>query len=128
MQLFDYMNIRCHDLDVYGMLPTIKTGKHFNKIGERLELAGLMPLWKREFDIHKDSSKSLLAICIFVICICSVIFDFLTIIIAFLLCVLAFVGTKLLSGEGIYRHIDWPVIILIAAMIPIGNTLNEYGI
>ncbi len=101
---------------------------NFNKIGERLELAGLMPLWKREFDIHKDSSKSLLAICIFVICICSVIFDFLTIIIAFLLCILAFVGTKLLSGEGIYRHIDWPVVILLAAMIPIGNTLNEYGI
>ena len=41
---------------------------------------------------------------------------------------LAFVGTKLLSGEGIYRHIDWPVVILLAAMIPIGNTLNEYGI
>ena len=45
-----------------------------------------------------------------------------------MLCVLAFAFTKLLSGESIYRHIDWPVVILLAAMIPIGNTLNEYGI
>ena len=27
-----------------------------------------------------------------------------------------------------YRHIDWPVVILLAAMIPIGNTLISYGI
>ena len=27
-----------------------------------------------------------------------------------------------------YRHIDWPVVILLAAMIPIGNTLINYGI
>ena len=28
----------------------------------------------------------------------------------------------------VYRHIDWPVVILLAAMIPIGNTLINYGI
>ena len=32
------------------------------------------------------------------------------------------------AGEGVYRHIDWPVVILLAAMIPIGNTLINYGI
>ena len=57
-----------------------------------------------------------------------VIFNVLPIIGAFLLCVLAFASIKLLNGDSIYRHIDWPVIILLAAMIPIGNTLNEYGI
>ena len=33
-----------------------------------------------------------------------------------------------LTGDSIYRHIDWPVVVLLAAMIPIGNTLTEYGI
>ena len=98
------------------------------KIAEKLELAGLMPLWKREFDIAKTSSKSFLAISFFSISLLFVIFDILPIIIAFLLCVLAFVSTRLLTGESVYRHIDWPVVVLLAAMIPIGNTFDEYGI
>ena len=55
-------------------------------------------------------------------------FDFLPIIVSFLLCVLAFASIKLLNGDSIYRHIDWPVVVLLATMIPIGNTLTEYGI
>jgi len=98
------------------------------KIGERLELAGLMPLWQREFDIVNDTSKIFLAIVIFLLSLSSIIFNFLPIIVAFLLCVLAFASIKLLTGDSIYRHIDWPVVVLLAAMIPIGNTLTEYGI
>ena len=98
------------------------------KIGERLELAGLMPLWQREFDIVSDTSKIFLAIVIFLLSLSSIIFNFLPIIVAFLLCVLAFASIKLLTGDSIYRHIDWPVVVLLAAMIPIGNTLTEYGI
>ena len=45
-----------------------------------------------------------------------------------LLCVLAYVSIKLLTGEGVYQHIDWPVVILLATMIPIGNTLIQFGI
>ena len=99
-----------------------------SKIGERLELAGLMPLWQREFDIVNDTSKTFLAIGIFLLSLSSIIFDFLPIIVAFLLCVLAFASIRLLTGDSIYRHIDWPVVVLLAAMIPIGNTLTEYGI
>ena len=99
-----------------------------DKIGEKLELAGLLPLWNRDFDILRDHSKMALSLTIFIIALCFVIFDFLPIIISFLLCVLAFVGTKLIRGDGIYKHIEWPVIILLGAMIPIGETLTEYGL
>ena len=99
-----------------------------DKIGEKLELAGLLPLWNRNFDILRDHSKMALSLTIFIIALCFVIFDFLPIIISFLLCVLAFVGTKLIKGDGIYKHIEWPVIILLGAMIPIGETLTEYGL
>ncbi|MDC0093759.1 SLC13 family permease [Alphaproteobacteria bacterium] len=98
------------------------------EIAEKLELAGLMPLWQREFDIVSDTSKIFLAIVIFLLSLSSIIFNFLPIIVAFLLCVLAFASIKLLTGDSIYRHIDWPVVVLLAAMIPIGNTLTEYGI
>ena len=99
-----------------------------NTIAEKLELAGLMPLWQREFDVARDSTKIFLAFFIFISCLLLVIFNFVPIVIAFLICVIGYVGSKLLTGEGIYRHIDWPVVILLAAMIPIGNTLISYGI
>ena len=98
------------------------------KIGENLEIAGLMPLWKREFDILNKPSKAMLALSIFAISLLTIIFNILPIIVAFLLCILAYVSIKLLTGEGIYQHIDWPIVILLAAMIPIGNSLTEYGI
>ncbi len=99
-----------------------------NNISEKLELAGLMPLWQREFDVARDPTKIFIAFGLFVICLLMVIFNYVPIVIAFLICVIGFVSSKLLTGEGVYRHIDWPVIILLAAMIPIGNTLISYGI
>ena len=99
-----------------------------NTIAEKLELAGLMPLWQREFDVARDSTKIFLAFFIFISCLLLVIFNYVPIVIAFLICVIGYVSSKLLTGEGIYRHIDWPVVILLAAMIPIGNTLISYGI
>ena len=87
-----------------------------------------MPLWKREFDILNKPSKALLALSIFAISLLAIIFNILPIIVAFLLCVLAYVSIKLLTGESVYRHIDWPIVVLLAAMIPIGNSLTEYGI
>ena len=99
-----------------------------DSISARLELAGLMPLWQRDFDIVRDSSKVLFAFLIFTFSLFLIIFNFLPILVAFLLCVIAFVAGKLLTGESVYRHIDWPVVTLLAAMIPIGNTLTEYEI
>ena len=99
-----------------------------NNISEKLELAGLMPLWQREFDVARDPSKIILAFGLFAVCLLLVIFNYVPIVVAFLICVIGFVSSKLLTGEGVYRHIDWPVVILLAAMIPIGNTLIAYGI
>ena len=97
-------------------------------IASRLEMAGLMPLWQRDFDVIRDSSKVLFAFIVFLTSLALIIFNFIPIVIAFLLCVIAFVSAKLLTGESVYRHIDWPVVILLAAMIPIGNTLTDFGI
>lgn len=99
-----------------------------NNISEKLELAGLMPLWQREFDVARDPTKIFIAFGLFAICLLLVIFNYIPIVVAFLICVIGFVSSKLLTGEGVYRHIDWPVVILLAAMIPIGNTLISYGI
>ena len=47
--------------------------------------------------------------------------------IAFLLCVLAFISIRVLNGN-LYRSIEWPVIVMLAAMIPIGQALQDTGL
>ena len=98
------------------------------RVSEKLELLGLMPLWQRELDVIRDSSRVFLGLAIFVICLCLVITGIVDIIVAFLLCVLAFAATRLLTGQGIYRHIEWPVVVMLGAMIPIGGALTSSGL
>ena len=46
---------------------------------------------------------------------------------AFLLCVLGFARIKIIDSN-FYRDIDWPIIIMLAAMIPIGTALQTTGL
>ena len=98
------------------------------RVIEKLELLGLMPLWQRELDVIRDPSKVFQALVIFGICLFLVITGMVDIIVAFLLCVLAFAASKLLTGEGVYRHIEWPVVVMLGAMIPIGGALTTSGL
>ena len=47
--------------------------------------------------------------------------------VAFLLCVIAFISIKVLNGN-LYRNIEWPVVVMLAAMIPVGQALETSGI
>ena len=44
-----------------------------------------------------------------------------------MLCVLAFLRIKIIDGN-FYRDIDWPIVIMLAAMIPIGGALQTTGL
>ena len=98
------------------------------RAAEKLELLGLMPLWQRELDVIRDTSRVLQAVAIFGLALFSVIFLGINIIVAFLLCVLAFASNRLLTGDGIYRHIEWPIVVMLGAMIPIGGALTSSGL
>ena len=98
------------------------------RAAEKLELLGLMPLWQRELDVIRDTSRVVQALLIFGTALVAVIFFGVNIIIAFLLCVLAYAANRLLRGDGIYRHIEWPVVVMLGAMIPIGGALTSSGL
>ena len=98
------------------------------RAAEKLELLGLMPLWQRELDVIRETSKAIQALFIFLTALIAVIFFDVNIIIAFLLCVLAYAANRLLGGDGIYRHIEWPVVVMLGAMIPIGGALTSSGL
>jgi di/tricarboxylate transporter len=111
-----------------GDVLLIATREEQRDTSEKMQDLGLMPLWQRELDVIKDDSKVLLSLGLFSFSLLLVITNFLNVVIAFLLCVLAFVASKLLKPNMLYRHIEWPVIVLLGAMIPIGDALYDSGL
>ena len=96
-------------------------------VKERIKHLGLMPLMQREMQIIPSRSRLIKSIIFFVTFLLLAAFNVINIVIAFLLCVLAFIGVKVLNGN-LYRSIEWPVIVMLAAMIPIGQALETTGI
>ena len=96
-------------------------------VKERIKHLGLMPLMQREMQVIPSRSRLLKSVIFFVTFLLLAAFNVINIVIAFLLCVLAFIGVKVLNGN-LYRSIEWPVIVMLAAMIPIGQALETTGI
>ena len=96
-------------------------------VKERIKHLGLMPLMQREMQVIPSRSRLLKSIIFFVTFLLLAAFNVINIVIAFLLCVLSFIGVKVLNGN-LYRSIEWPVIVMLAAMIPIGQALETTGI
>lgn len=88
---------------------------------------GLIPIMQRNLQTIPSRSRLIKSIILFCLSIGLAAFNIINIVIAFLICVLGFVRLKILNGN-LYKNIEWPVIILLAAIIPIGNALQETGI
>ena len=95
-------------------------------IDQHMHEMGLLPLASRPIDLNR-SRRVLLAGAIFAIAITIGITGITSLPVAFLMAVGAYVGTGILSPRQIYDDIDWPVIVLLAAMIPVGNALTTTG-
>jgi di/tricarboxylate transporter len=87
---------------------------------------GLWPLMRREINLNR-TRKIALASGIFALAIGLGIAGVVSLPVAFVLAVGAYVFTGILSTREIYDDIDWPVIVLLAAMIPVGNALTTTG-
>ena len=87
---------------------------------------GLWPLAKRKLDLKRDQ-RVYTALAIFGFAILLGLFKLVSMPVAFLLAVGAYLLIGILSVREIYDDIDWPIIVLLAAMIPIGNALTDTG-
>ena len=96
-------------------------------VSAKINLLGLMPIRSREISTLPSRSRFLKAIIFFTAAILLTAFNVINVLTAFLLCVLGFVGIKILKSN-LYRHIEWPIVIMLAAMIPIGQALESTGI
>jgi len=95
-------------------------------VDQQFGMLGLWPLMRRPINLNR-TRKIALASGIFAVAIGLGIAGVVTLPVAFILAVGAYTLTGILSARQIYDDIDWPVIVLLAAMIPVGNALTTTG-
>ena len=96
-------------------------------VTNKIKHLGLMPLMQRELQTIPSRSRLLKGLIFFMVSIILVALNMLPTAAAFLLCVLGFARIKIIDSN-FYRDIDWPIIIMLAAMIPIGTALQTTGL
>ena len=96
-------------------------------VANKIKHLGLMPLMQRELQTIPSRSRLLKGIIFFLISIFVVTLNILPTAAAFLLCVLGFARIRIIDSN-FYREVDWPIIIMLAAMIPIGTALQSTGL
>ncbi|MFD2201783.1 SLC13 family permease [Shivajiella indica] len=97
-----------------------------DKIDEALDRMGCLPLADRGINLGQPK-KILVALSIFGLSLALIISGILKVEIAFTLAALLLILFKVIPLRDIYTSIDWPVIILIGALLPLGTALETSG-
>jgi di/tricarboxylate transporter len=93
---------------------------------EAMAELGLLPLAERDLRVGRPR-RALLASSLFVVAITLASLDVLSLPIALGSAALAMILIGLVPVREVYEHIDWPVIVLLGAMIPVGQALEVSG-
>lgn len=87
---------------------------------------GVLPLAERGLNVTQHS-KAWLAVGLFAAAIAISAFGLLYLATALALVVVAYIFLNIVPIRNVYDHIEWPVIVLLGSMIPLGVALEESG-
>lgn len=87
---------------------------------------GCLPLANRRIALHPF--QLLLPIAIFVAAIAAIVLEITTPPVAFVAGAVGVVALRIVPVREIYEAIDWPIIVLLGAMIPVGGVLESTGL
>jgi len=93
---------------------------------DNITVLRLLPLEHRDIEVGIFSKVSL-SLMIFGCSILLSILGIFPITISFLLAILMYVVVGILPVRDLYKQIDWPIIVLLGAMIPVSNALQTTG-
>ncbi len=100
-------------------------GPH-NIVSDTVNWLGVLPLAQRGLNVTQHS-KAGLAIGIFAVAIAISAFGWLYLATALAGVVVAYVFLDIVPIRNVYDHIEWPVIVLLGSMIPLGVALENSG-
>lgn len=119
-----YIKERIKEKKLQGGDVVLLFGKIDNLI-DTTNTLGLLPL--TQHITPKSYQEKYLPILLFIISIILIAAKILPIAIAFTLVIIGLLITKTISINAIYTYIEWPIIILLGAMIPFGNAMQSTG-
>ena len=99
---------------------------NIDNLDDNISLLNLVPLAQREVQVGVFSQVSL-ALFIFGAAIALSMVGVLPTTLAFVCAILLYVFTGILPIRELYQQIDWPIIVLLGAMIPVSNALQTTG-
>tara|TARA_B100000700_G_scaffold65607_1_gene72459 strand:+ start:10833 stop:12629 length:1797 start_codon:yes stop_codon:yes gene_type:complete len=94
-------------------------------IYEALNSLGCLPLANRE--IALANRRSYYPLGVFAVAILATLLGIVRIDIAFVTAVIVLVGTRMLPLREMYDSVEWPIIILLGAFLPVGAALQSTG-
>jgi di/tricarboxylate transporter len=96
------------------------------EIGDGLAQLNLLPLPERGLQLTQPD-RLITSLVIFAIAIGLGVSGVLPTAVAFVAAILAYVMSGVLTTRDLYSAIDWPIIVLLGAMIPVGLALEQTG-
>jgi di/tricarboxylate transporter len=96
------------------------------RIADAISEFGLLPLAERDVAVAKPQ-RLVLSVALFGLAIVSVVAGVLPVHVAFATAAVALTLLGVLGRDEPYAAIDWPVIVLLGAMIPVGTALEATG-
>ena len=97
-----------------------------NGLEETIRWLGALPLGRGAATVPQRQ-KAGLAVGLFAAAIAAASFGLVYLPVALAAVVVAFVGLKIVSLSQVYEAVEWPVIVLLASLIPIGAALEASG-
>ena len=97
-----------------------------DSIDQRFHELGLWPLAKRPLSLNRER-KVIPSLMVFGGAIALGVAGVVTLPIAFLIAIGIFILMNVISVREIYDEVDWPVIVLLGSMIPVGRALESTG-
>ena len=91
-----------------------------------IDWLGVLPLASRGLAVT-ENSKVWLAIALFAGAVVAASLGLIYLPIALGIVVIAYVLTKIIPLSELYTHIEWPVVVLLGSMIPLGAALEKSG-
>ncbi|MBX3744620.1 MAG: anion permease [Verrucomicrobiae bacterium] len=95
-------------------------------LAESLSALGCLPLASRDLGLGKPR-RLLLSVALFAAAVVAMLLGWLPSAIALTFAAVAFVLTGILPLREVYDGIDWPIIVLLGALIPVGEALEATG-
>lgn len=97
-----------------------------DEIDDNIAQLGLLPLAQRELSLA-NKQRATISLLVFAAAISLGLFKVVPLFVAFLLAIFSYILLKILPVRDLYNEVDWPVIVLLGAMIPVGQALENTG-